>query len=75
MMTVYLAARYSRHQEMQQYASDLRAAGFQVSSSWIDGGHEIIKEDISEVAQAKRRQFAELDLADLASANMLISFY
>jgi len=40
-MWVYLAARYSRHPEMQQYAADLTAMGHEVCSRWIWGNHQV----------------------------------
>lgn len=40
-MKVYLAARYSRRVEILGYAEELRAAGHEVTSRWLNGSHQI----------------------------------
>src|SRR5213076_749243 len=42
MTKIYLAARYSRHVEMQGYAKQLRAAGYEITSRWINGSHQVM---------------------------------
>jgi nucleoside 2-deoxyribosyltransferase len=73
-MKVYLAARYSRHPEMQQIEASLRAMGHEVTSRWIQGGHELSKEGSTEAQQAERGRFAEEDLADLLAADCCLCF-
>ena len=34
---VYLAARYSRREELQSYAEELQGGGFEVTSRWLQG--------------------------------------
>lgn len=41
---VYLAARYSRREELCRYREQLRAAGYNVQARWLDGGHQISNE-------------------------------
>ena len=36
-MKVYLAARYSRRDELNGYADELRAAGHRVDARWLRG--------------------------------------
>jgi hypothetical protein len=43
-MIVYLAARYSRREELCLYREELRALGFSVQARWLDGGHQISSE-------------------------------
>lgn len=73
-MKVYLAARYSRHEELQAYRKDLESIGHEVTSRWINGGHQISKEELGEAANAKRVQFAQEDWSDLMAADCCISF-
>jgi hypothetical protein len=72
---VYLAARYSRREELCGYAAELRAAGFEITSRWLDGDHQISDGGLSEQAHAQERQrFAEEDWTDLMAAEVTISF-
>jgi hypothetical protein len=41
MSRVYLAARYSRREELCRYADDLRAIGHTITSRWLDGNHQV----------------------------------
>lgn len=41
MKTVYLAARYSRREELCEYRERLREMGFLVRARWLDGGHQL----------------------------------
>ena len=40
-MRIYLAARYSRREELCQYREQLRAMGHDVQARWLDGKHQI----------------------------------
>ena len=78
-MLIYLAARYSRLEELQGYADDLRAIGHRVEARWLLGDHQI-HEGADKVEAAtmsvpiEGRVFAEDDVLDVASADMLIAF-
>lgn len=74
MSDIYLAARYSRHEEMRAYAALLRQLGHNVLSRWINGGHEISKEGSTQASHAERQVFAQEDLDDLLGAQWCISF-
>ena len=83
-MLIYLAARYSRLEELQGYADDLRAIGHRVEAHWLLGHHQM-HEAADKVEAAtmsvpiearliKGRLFAEDDFLDVFGANMLIAF-
>ena len=40
-MRIYLAARYSRREELCAYRDQLRALGHDVQARWLDGHHQI----------------------------------
>ena len=71
-MKIYLASRYPRREELAGYARDLEDAGYEVTSSWLDGDDEII-ENAGEYTSAAS-QIAQGDLDDVDSADVLISF-
>jgi len=63
-MKTYLAARFSRREEMEELASHLPWLGHECIARWVFGGEEgLSREDI-----------AELDLEDVRSCEMLILF-
>jgi hypothetical protein len=75
---IYLAARYSRAEEMRHYRDQLTDLGYRVSSRWIDhhGGtltESLGSDDISnnlEYAQT----IAQTDLIDLDASHIVIAF-
>lgn len=74
-MKVYLAARYSRREELRAYAADLVARGYEVTSRWLHGHHQVDNEGLSEEADATdRNRFAQEDWDDMQSADVVISF-
>ena len=74
-MKIYLAARYSRIDELNRYANDLRAMGHIITSRWLQGAHQIGDDGLSEEAsRAERERFAMEDWADLMAADCCISF-
>ena len=72
-MNIYLAARYSRFLEMQDYAAQLKALGHTITSRWILGDHDIRAHGQSE-APYWMPLWAEEDWEDLANADTVISF-
>lgn len=72
-MLIYLAARYSRHVELQAYAADLVAAGHIVTSRWILGDHELRSDGQSDADEWAVR-WAQEDWDDLMAADAVISF-
>jgi hypothetical protein len=82
-MKIYLASRYSRRLELCRYRDELRAGGHQVTSRWLNGGHQIDNDgraigDEGEAAvergEALAAKFAEDDLADIDEAELFIAF-
>lgn len=63
-MIVYLAARYSRKEEMRRYAAELAEIGYTVRCDWVTGDHDL----------AEDREAAEIDLNDVLDSEILISF-
>ena len=78
-MKVFLAARYSRIDEINGYAKELRQAGYQVDARWLLGNHQI-REGADKVEGAtmsvpmEGQPFALDDAADLQDAEVVISF-
>jgi len=69
MTRIYLAAQYSRHEEMLGYAEQLRARGHTVTSRWIKGEHEDPKDDPEISAK-----YAMEDVEDMEAAEALVFF-
>lgn len=74
-MRIYLAARYSRRDELCRYRSDLEALGHHVTSRWLDGTHQLGGDGLSvQAADAERERFALEDHDDVEAAEVVISF-
>jgi nucleoside 2-deoxyribosyltransferase len=85
-MKVYLAARYSRREELCDYRAALHEAGFEVTSRWLDGAHQVYlngeplgpeQEALIESGHASpevRGRFAAEDWNDVVSADICINF-
>lgn len=75
-LKIYLAARFTRHAEMQDVAGILQAQGHTVTSRWHTGAHEMDKgvEPDSGVGQDLAARFAGEDLEDLMKASCVVSF-
>lgn len=74
-MKIYLAARYSRREELLGYARELEAMGHTITSRWLQGNHQIDDRGLSEEGSAaERTRFAEEDLDDLLAAECCVSF-
>lgn len=76
-MKIYLAARYSRREELLSYTVELQHIGHEVTSRWLNGGHGIPREGLSEdsgFASEVRARFAIEDWDDLMEADAVISF-
>lgn len=85
---VYLAARYSRREELCEYRAQLEQAGFEVTSRWLNGAHQILDgqllgeaaerlvegESTHEDASALRERFATEDWDDLMRAHVIVAF-
>ena len=68
-MKIYLAAPYSRKDEMRSYAAELRARGIDVTSSWLEEPHKL-----HELSHAEHQQYALNDIRDVMDAEAMIFF-
>jgi hypothetical protein len=73
MAAIYLAARYSRHPEMQEVARRLTALGHTVTSRWIWGNHQCNDDELLN-EPSRARELAREDLFDLTIANIFVLF-
>jgi len=78
---IYLAARFSRRDELQHYALTLALLGHQVTSRWHAAAtqHRISDEQLAAATASLDdlrlgRQYAREDVADVAAAELLIAF-
>jgi nucleoside 2-deoxyribosyltransferase len=72
---IYLAARYSRREELLDYRAHLQAIGHEVTSRWLHGNHQIDDAGLSVEGEHKERvRFALEDWEDLDAADTVINF-
>jgi hypothetical protein len=69
-MKVYLAAAWSRQQEIRAVAQELRAIGVEVTSRWLD---EREAQNPADWAR-HRRETAFIDIQDVRRADILVRF-
>jgi hypothetical protein len=78
MSKVYLAARYSRHPEMQGVRDVLTALGYEVTSRWIDQhGGDVLESFVASKLNDDPEHCARygvVDLEDMAAADTVVSF-
>lgn len=79
--TFYLAARYSRREELCAYKADLEARGHRVPARWLLGEHQVhgleaarAVENDGPVPAAQAVLFAEDDIEDLLGADVMVNF-
>ena len=70
---IYLAAPYPRKDEIAMYAAELRALGFEVTSSWLEEEHAPTVA-LHEVSVDLSKEYAAADLRDVDRADVVISF-
>lgn len=80
-LNVYLAARYSRREELCGYKRDLEARGHVVPARWLLGEHQVHGIEAAQAVEAagpvpkdEARLFAEDDMADVLAADVLVAF-
>lgn len=81
MSTFYLAARYSRREELLGYKADLEALGHEAPARWLLGDHHYEPADLDAYERASgmppvalMRRFANDDIEDLIGASAIIAF-
>lgn len=73
-MKVYLAARYSRREQLKELAAELERMGHTVTSRWLET-EWVNRPDQSSAAPPEYRQkYAAIDLEDVRAADVVISF-
>lgn len=70
---VYLAGRFSRRDEFNDYARQLRLRNFTVDARWLVEKHEWYGED-SDAAIAAAEQFARDDVEDVLRSDFVLVF-
>jgi nucleoside 2-deoxyribosyltransferase len=70
---LYLAARYTRKDEIREYAKRLAAAGHIISATWFDEPHAG-EATMDEVGDELLRVYAHRDLAEIRDADAIV-FY
>lgn len=72
-LKIYLAAMYSWRDRIRQYADELQALGFDVTSSWLRERANP-KIELTDVSPAFLRQHAKNDREDLLSSDAIVLF-
>lgn len=87
-MKIYLAARYSRREELCEYRNALQELGHTVQARWLDGKHQLtdtgipigdggeslVEEWDDKRAAELRAHFAQDDWEDVNAAEVVINF-
>jgi hypothetical protein len=73
-MNIYLAARYSRREELCGYRKQLEEVGHVVTSRWLNGDHPISDDGLNADDESERVRYAEEDWSDLLAADWVINF-
>jgi hypothetical protein len=76
MASIYFAARYSRREQILEYANQVRAAGHEVTCRWLNGQNRIPASRLGDVEsyQEDYRQLAQVDWEDIRKAEICIFF-
>lgn len=69
MTTLYLAGRYSRRDELREYAAVLREAGYVADPAWLREEH-----DWDGVDPLRGQRLAQDDIRDILDADRLLAF-
>lgn len=72
-MRIYLAARYSRREEMKALATALRLSGFTVTSRWLYESNPL-NTQLGDDPPAFYQETALLDLLDIDTADAILFF-
>jgi len=72
-MKVYLAAPYSRKDEIKGYAEELRAGGVTVTSSWLEEPHTPTTQ-MQDLTHEEHLKYAVQDVKDVHAAKLLVFF-
>lgn len=73
-MKIYLAARYSRIEELRNLREELQRMGHEVTSRWLDTDWERTSNGSSVAPPEYREKHCLIDLEDVRAADCCISF-
>ncbi len=73
-MKIYLAARYSRRDQLRELATELRRMGHTITSRWLETKWVNRPNDSSTAPPEYREQYAQIDMEDVKAADMVINF-
>ena len=76
-MRLYLASRFSRMDELNGYADQLRANGFTIDARWLTGEHGVVGDRVEAARYdipMEARTFANDDVEDIQKSNGLVFF-
>jgi nucleoside 2-deoxyribosyltransferase len=69
--SVYLAARYSRRDELNRYREQLSGQGITVTSHWLTADPPV---PVADLTDTHWRELAETDIDDIRRADALVAF-
>lgn len=72
-MNVYLASQYSQKHQTRQCATDLRNAGIDCVSVWLNEPHDAASR-LVHLHENLKVQYAEQDIADILRADIFVVF-
>jgi len=72
-MKVYIAARYSRKEEMKQVSELLRSEGVEVVSTWMEEPHDG-NISLNDVCDALLEKYSVIDVSQVIDADIMIMF-
>lgn len=73
MVKVYLAARYSRKNEIAAYAQELKSMGFEVTSTWTEETHAT-NVQLTDITPATHAEYSQRDISEIDAADMMVFF-
>jgi nucleoside 2-deoxyribosyltransferase len=73
-MKLYLAGRFSRLPELNEYRLQLQVEGIDVTSRWLLGGHEWVGTPDEEIPLERLASFAQNDLDDINASDLIVCF-
>jgi hypothetical protein len=72
-MKVYIAAPYSRKDQMNVYAAELRKGGVEVTSSWLNEIHPPTVQ-MPDLTHEEHQKYAIQDIKDVRAAKAMVFF-
>lgn len=69
-ISIYVASRFAHHPEARKVRDQLVAAGFDVTSRWLEGEPSLE----SKLSDERRRELAEMDVYDVKRARCLVLY-